>query len=635
MNKYFQNLKKTTKSSTKVFIGVIFISIIGIIFSNAFVDKIIGSQIEKNIKSEITNLGDKFYFSIRSHYKIFFYEYGDNEKLFEQTNEAAKKETINDLKEIFSKERYQTYLITPKGTIQLNGQKNEKDISLIKQLPNNFYRDAFVDIYDENIVYKREFLPWNWSLILIQDNSSYKDIIFKNNLLIIFSIGGLVVFILLFLNYLLNSLINKPIEKIINFLQKVTKGRYSKIELQDSLEFTYVADSINIMVEEVQKREKELNFEQNKTRSILDTQHDIVILNDGKEMVDVNLSFFKFFEQFDNLESFKKEHDCICEFFIKKEGYIQSVMDGVLWVEYLLNHPKNKNQAIIIKDSKKYIFNLYANKVIIDNEPLYIITLNDVTQIEMHKIELEKQIKKAIEKNSEQEHVLHQQAKDAQMGQMLSMIAHQWRQPLNAISASSINLSLLNDLDAIDSNQIKKHVDFIQNQTQKMSKTIDDFMNFFKPEKNKTNFTFDMIEEQILSLMEAQLKSRGIEISFVVKGENEINSYEKELEHILINIIANARDAYEGKDREIKKIVVEFDNSDAKYLHISVTDNAGGIEPKYLDAIFNPYFTTKEQGKGTGIGLYMTRRIIQEVFDGDINASNTQDGAIFTMRISK
>ena len=164
-----------------------------------------------------------------------------------------------------------------------------------------------------------------------------------------------------------------------------------------------------------------------------------------------------------------------------------------------------------------------------------------------------------------------------------------------------------------------------------MSQTISDFMNFFKPDQEIQQFKLIDVMKDIESLMKAQLQGRGIRILFDPNNTIVISSYKKELAHILINIIANARDAYEGLHLNVKTITVSLTQSEENTLILSVSDSAGGVRPENLDKIFDPYFTTKEQGKGTGIGLYMSKRIVQEILHGSIEVANIGEGAEFSI----
>jgi len=224
---------------------------------------------------------------------------------------------------------------------------------------------------------------------------------------------------------------------------------------------------------------------------------------------------------------------------------------------------------------------------------------------------------------------LLQQSKLAQMGDMVSMIAHQWRQPLNAISASGINLSLLSSMEMLDDKKVQENSAFIQEQTQKMSKTIDTFMNFVKPSKESKLFELLHSVESIIHIMGTQLVNHNIKVNIEVKKENiSTVGYEDLLEQVIINILSNARDAFEELSLEGKFINIVIDEED-NVKFISIEDNAGGIPQEIQDKIFNPYFTTKEQGKGTGIGLYMSMDIMKKSFNGNIEYKASKNGSCF------
>ncbi len=237
-----------------------------------------------------------------------------------------------------------------------------------------------------------------------------------------------------------------------------------------------------------------------------------------------------------------------------------------------------------------------------------------------------------LKKKDEQ---LLQQAKLAQMGEMVSMIAHQWRQPLNAISAASINLSLLSSMKMLEDEKIVESSSFIQEQCQKMSETINTFMNFVKPSQESKIFQPLNSMNAILNIMGTQLENHNIIVKIKISQDNiEIIGHEDLLEQVIINILSNARDAFEEIDRADKYIDIEINIID-KLPTITIKDNAGGIPEDIAHKIFNPYFTTKEQGKGTGIGLYMSKDIMQKSFGGDLIYKPIKNGSCFEIVCGK
>ena len=223
-----------------------------------------------------------------------------------------------------------------------------------------------------------------------------------------------------------------------------------------------------------------------------------------------------------------------------------------------------------------------------------------------------------------------QQAKLAQMGEMVNMIAHQWRQPLNAISAASIKLTMQAQMGLTTKDEILKAMQFIEATTQDMSKTINDFMDFTKPADNKVCVKLQDIIDDILRIMGAQLKNNDINFIQEIGEDLAISTFSKDLEHILINLFSNARDAFDNKEIVNKEIKLSA-FTEKKDCVIEIGDNAGGIQEDAKEKIFNPYFTTKEQGKGTGLGLYMSKKILTDTIGGSINVCNTKNGAKFTI----
>ncbi len=258
-----------------------------------------------------------------------------------------------------------------------------------------------------------------------------------------------------------------------------------------------------------------------------------------------------------------------------------------------------------------------GNDIVADNKKYRIITVIDLTDIK------------------DKEKQLLQQSKLAQMGDMISMIAHQWRQPLNAISATGINLSLLSSMKMLEDAKVQKSSEFIQEQCQKMSATIDTFMNFVKPAKESKPFKLIHAVEAIMQIMGTQLANHNIKVNIESTNDNiSIVGHEDLLEQVIINLLSNARDAFEEQEIADKFINITIDMKNDTPI-IIIEDNAGGIPQDIEEKIFNPYFTTKEQGKGTGIGLYMSMDIMRKSFGGDLVYSATDGGSRFEVVCGK
>lgn len=374
---------------------------------------------------------------------------------------------------------------------------------------------------------------------------------------------------------------------------------------------------------------KRLEYAQKYQKAIFDGQPNIIVANcNNNGLCDANKAFFDFVG-YSDVSSFLSEHECICDYFIERDGYLSARMDGEYWIEYVKNNPDFSHYVLMKRGDKECVFSVSVNEVYIEDDKINIASFSDISELEEYKKTLEQRIKTEVEENRNKDRMLHNQSKSVQMGEMLNMIAHQWRQPLNAISASAISVSMKLELDELGPEDIREHLTYIQWRVQKMSQTINDFMNFFKPDQEVQQFRLREVMKEIESLMKAQLQARGIRLLYDLRSPILMCSYKKELAHVLINIIANARDAYEGKHITAKTIEIIIVQKDEETITISVCDKAGGIEAENMEKIFNPYFTTKDQGKGTGIGLYMSKRIVCEILSGSIEARNKNGGAEF------
>ncbi|MEO1953656.1 MAG: nitrate- and nitrite sensing domain-containing protein [Campylobacterales bacterium] len=264
---------------------------------------------------------------------------------------------------------------------------------------------------------------------------------------------------------------------------------------------------------------------------------------------------------------------------------------------------------------------LYNSKGEIDS---YISIRLDITESEI----LQEKVKQEEHKNRLNQELMQQQSRLAQMGEMLSMIAHQWRQPLSAITATTNSLELKAKMGKLDNDSIEKSTQKIREFALHLSSTIDDFRNFFKPNKEKVVTDFEQIIDSVYSIIESTLVHKNIQIDIIKNSTIDLYTYEGELKQVILNLIKNAEDALIENDIEDPKITITIDAN-----QLTVHDNAGGIPPYIMNKIFDPYFSTKLKKDGTGLGLYMSKTIIEEHCQGKIMVSNENGGAKFTIII--
>ena len=233
--------------------------------------------------------------------------------------------------------------------------------------------------------------------------------------------------------------------------------------------------------------------------------------------------------------------------------------------------------------------------------------------------ELEIRIKEEVEENLKKDRLLSQQQKMVSMGQMIENIAHQWRQPLSLITTGVSGIKLKKQLNDLDDVFFYETLDSILNTSKYLSNTIDDFRYFFKPQKEKEVFYLEECCRKTIDLMNPNFLNKDIQINY--KMENiQISGYETELIQVLINILNNSKDALELLNDE-KLIFIDIFMENKKVI-IEIKDNAGGIDEGIMDKVFEPYFTTKHQSQGTGIGLFMCKEIINKHMNGQLNISN-------------
>jgi len=222
------------------------------------------------------------------------------------------------------------------------------------------------------------------------------------------------------------------------------------------------------------------------------------------------------------------------------------------------------------------------------------------------------------------------QSRQAAMGDMISMIAHQWRQPISIISMEANSLEADLELENEISNETLSHLaKTIAIQTQHLSKTIDDFRNFFKPNKEVQSTTLNNVFSNIKSLIQRSLDNNGITLSIKIEEDYQIITYKNELVQVLVNLILNARDAIEERGTSRGKIDIEVIKKENK-VYIEVCDNGVGISKELFDKLGEPYISSKGKN-GTGLGLYMSSVIVTKHLQGSLRWKNISDGACFSV----
>ncbi|AXX91758.1 hypothetical protein CPU12_11640 [Malaciobacter molluscorum LMG 25693] len=392
---------------------------------------------------------------------------------------------------------------------------------------------------------------------------------------------------------------------------------------------------------------KQLKLQKSKRQLILDSQSNIIIITDGEIIINSNMQLLNFFTDVKNLNEFKEKYICICNTFIQMYDptYITNKdYDGKNWAEYISIN-QNENFKVAIYDSKNRLrhFSINCSKEKLDK--YLIITLTDITKIikqkqrlkylnnnlekliqdktsQLKKLNesLEERIKKEINKSKEKDRLLFQQLKITAIADTIKNIAHQWRQPLSTISTATSGMQLQKEMNILSDEDFEKTCDAIIENTIKLSKTIDNFSNYFVEEDQNINFSIIQAIKNSIKFLDSTIIDNFIKIEFEYDKDFVINGHKTEFQQCIINLLDNSIYAViNNKDINNRIILIKLKN---KILNIK--DSGEGINKNYISKIFEPYFTTKHQTFGMGMGLYMVHEFLIEHMHYQIDIQNCE-----------
>lgn len=247
--------------------------------------------------------------------------------------------------------------------------------------------------------------------------------------------------------------------------------------------------------------------------------------------------------------------------------------------------------------------------------------------------DLTRRVEAEVQSNREKDHIMYQQARLASMGEMVANIAHQWRQPLNIIALIMQDFYISGQLGTLDSEKLEKEYTRANSVLQYMSNTIDDFRTFFRHNDEGERFYVNSAIDSVLTLVSKTMEHNSIEISMNIEDDITVFGHKNEFVQAVINLINNAREAITARTKSGHIEIKAY--ADGTNVKITVQDSGGGINEKDIEQIFEPYFTTKHQSQGTGLGLYMSHQIIVNNMNGSIYAKNREEGTCFYISLPK
>jgi len=370
--------------------------------------------------------------------------------------------------------------------------------------------------------------------------------------------------------------------------------------------FTKRLNKINQTLDEkVTKRTKELSTEKEYIKKILDVNPSIILVIKKGRLLNGNRQFFDFLNcstKNEYLESEKKLDDYFLDF--DHEPFpSDKKIDGKVWYEYLVEKQTITHNVSI--DFNNVINFFIISGTLISNNDEIVITLQNITE--------------QIEKDK----LLFEHSKLSSMGDMIENIAHQWRQPLSIISTSATGMLMQKEYGLLSDEQFIKNCNIIDENTQHLSRTIDDFRNFIRGDNEKIHYNLKEDINIFLQLVHSSVKKYNIEIIEDVDDAIWLDGYANELVQCFINIFNNAKDILMTLDEDNRLLFVTGYKKDMNVI-IEFRDNGGGIADDVLSRVFEPYFTTKHKSQGTGVGLHMTYNMIVDGMNGDLDASTVE-----------
>ncbi len=558
------------------------------------------------------------------------------------------------LSNIFSlfekKQNHKSYLIGVDGFLRTN--ISDDKLALKHKIDLNTLKEGHIQ--DKEIFRTREnlnILGVNWILV----NEYNYDYIYENKkaflktLLLFLLITTIIIYLVA--RYI-SLQITKPIDLLIKASKLISNGNYAnKISIDSDDEIGYLANSFNKMTLKLSKSLQEIKDQKNSFEQLYQKSTDGILLLENGKVKDCNEAIVKMLKYKDK-EILVNTHPSKLSPTFQPDGQKSyekannmmdlALLNGAHMFEWVYTKANGENFWVevvltkIVQDSKEIIHAVWRD---IEQRKEAELKLEELTK------DLEIRIKYEVAKNLKKDKYMLYQSRLVQMGEMISMIAHQWRQPLSAISSISIDLKMKIELEAFDledkkgregqAQYFKNGLKDIENLTQNLTTVINDFKDFYKPNKKKKLLTINDPISRALKITETSLVEDKISIIKEYNSSIMCEIFDSEVMQVILNIIRNAQDNFKSKN--IKNPMIKISTYDIEDgVKVDIFDNGGGISIEIFDKIFDPYFSTKHDKNGTGLGLYMSKMIIQDHHFGKLYARNIAGGGVcFSIEIQK
>ena len=407
---------------------------------------------------------------------------------------------------------------------------------------------------------------------------------------------------------ILQSIINKTLKNLEISERNKIYNKWSRVNYQTPVDYSvlwkilvpliiiiliivYKNRELLIYQKNLKKTKEELENSLLTFKTLVDLTIEGIVIIQKNKIVFSNSEMLKIFEK-KKKEMLNKDIKIFFDF--EKEFDITQIIE---------DSDLNTLEIQGLRNNEKFPCLIKAKNIIFKNQKSIILSLIDMSEIK------------------ENERLLINQSKMASLGEMIGNIAHQWRQPLSFISSSASGLVLQKEYGIVEEKEIIKSLKNINETTQFLSQTIDDFQDYLKKDKDKTTFNVEKNIQKVLNIVSESFKNYSINLLLDINKEITLHTYSNELKQVILNILNNSKDALKHSSQEKKYILVTVYEKNASTI-IEIVDNGGGIDTAIINRVFEPYFTTKHKKQGTGLGLYMTHKIITESIEGKINIIN-------------
>jgi len=388
-----------------------------------------------------------------------------------------------------------------------------------------------------------------------------------------------------------------------------------------------------IDIDEHKKAQQALEQNEKYLNGLMNAQPNIVVVNDGISLIDANKAFFEFFSDYKTLEEFKKYHKCICEFFEQSDraNYLSEWSDGKWWLEIIKEHPETLHKVLMKKNGIPHYFAIKLEFLKLGDETKNIATFTDITALEESNITLEQRVQEELRKRELQEEKMLNQARLAQLGEMLTMISHHWRQPLMAVSLIVQNLQDAYRYNELTQESLDGWVEKVMRILDNLSQTLITLSSLTAKQKERGLFNASEATKKLCELSVAELDTFFIRFYFDIEEGVMIEGVLAFYTQVLANLLKNAQEAVIRQDIRERTIKLSLSRIKDGGIRLIVEDSGNGIKDGDMPRVFDPFFTTKEISVKTGLGLYFVKMIVEQQFGGTIEVQNGSKGAKFTV----